>query len=193
MEIIKIKSVATTVIIRAFKNGKVLILPTDTVYGLVCDATNKKAVSRIFKIKKRSKNKSVPIFVKNLRMARKLTKIDKNQEKFLKNIWPGAVTLVLKRKEQKIKLYGVKKKTIALRIPDYKLISTLFDRFNRPLVGTSANISNWPASGNIKKVVAQFNNKKYQPDLIIDAGNLPRNKPSKVLDLTNLSPKILRN
>jgi L-threonylcarbamoyladenylate synthase len=58
------------------------------------------------------------------------------------------------------------------------------------LTGTSANISEKPPSTKIKEVIAQF--KKYQPDLVISAGNLPKSKPSTVLDLTTFPPKILR-
>lgn len=177
---------------KLIKQGKVIVCPTDTVYGLIADATNKKAVGKIFKIKKRRIKKPIPIFVKNLKMAKKLVKIDKNQERILKSVWPGKVTVVLKRKKTKIKLYGVDKRTIALRIPKYKLVTELLKKLNLPLTGTSANISGKPLSTKIKEVVAQFKNQRYQPDLIIDTGNLPKSKPSIVLDLTILPPKILR-
>ncbi len=174
------------------KKGKVIVCPTDTVYGLIADATKEKAVKKLFKIKKRLKGKPTPVFVKDIKMAKKLAKIDKKQEEFLKSVWPGRVTAVLERKKIKTKLYGVDKKTIALRTPNFKLINFLLERLNRPLVGTSANISGKPASTKIKKVVPQFKNKKHQPDLIIDAGNLKLKKPSKVLDLTISPPRLLR-
>lgn len=183
--------------IKFIKEGKVLVCPTDTVYGLIADATNKKAVDKVFKIKKRKIQKPIPIFVKDLKQAKKLAEINQNQEKFLKKVWPGKVTVVLKRK--KAKIYGVDRKTIGLRIPDYKLVNTLLKKLNLPLTGTSANISGKPASTKIKEVLKQFKNQpptKFgvgQPDLIIDAGNLPKSKPSLVLDLTTLPPKILRN
>ena len=66
---------------KAIKRGKVVVCPTDTVYGLVADATNKAAVGKVFQIKKREKSKSVPSFVKDIASARKLAEIDKNQEK----------------------------------------------------------------------------------------------------------------
>jgi L-threonylcarbamoyladenylate synthase len=60
----------------SIKEGKVLICPTDTVYGLIADATNKRAVKKIFKIKKRSFKKPVPIFIKDIKMAKKIAQID---------------------------------------------------------------------------------------------------------------------
>jgi L-threonylcarbamoyladenylate synthase len=178
--------------VKSIKEGKVIVCPTDTVYGLVCDAKNKKAVAKLFRIKKRPKGKPIPIFVRDIKMAKKLALIDKEQEKFLKKVWPGKITAILKlkTKKQKLKIYGINRKTIGLRIPKYKLIQRLLKRTNIPLTGTSANISGKPASTKIKEVIAQF--KKYQPDLVISDGNLPKSKPSTVLDLTTFPPKILR-
>ena len=176
--------------VKIIKEGGVVICPTDTVYGLLADATNKKAVEKVFQIKKRPKDKPLPIFVKDIKMAKNLTKLSNKQEEFLKKIWPGAVTAVLKRRKG-LKLYGVAKNTIAIRIPKYGLLLSLAKQFNRPLTGTSANISGKPASGDIKEVLQQFKGKKHQPDLIVDAGILP-GKPSKVIDLTTSPYKILR-
>ena len=178
--------------LQLIKEGKVIICPTDTVYGLICDATNMKAVRGLLKIKRRPKNKPIPIFVKNLKMAKKLAKIDKKQEKILRAVWPGKVTTVLKRKNGLPRVLFGKEKTIGLRIPDYRLINELFKNLNRPLVETSANISGRPTLTKIKEIIKQFKSQRYQPDLIIDAGNLFKSRPSVVLDLTSWPPKILR-
>ena len=186
--------------VQELKKGKVVVCPTDTVYGLIADATDKKAVEKIFKIKKRPKNKPIPIFVKDLEMAKKIAEIDDSQEKFLKKAWPGKITVVLKLKIKnyfkiknlKFKIYGINRNTIALRIPKNKLVLRLLKKINRPLVGTSANVSDQPPSGNLKAVLRQFEGQKLQPDLIIDAGNLKKSKPSKVVDLTGKKLKILR-
>jgi len=182
---------------KLIREGKVLVCPTDTVYGLIADATNKKAVDKIFKIKKRPRNKPIPVFIKDLKTAQKLALINKNQEKFFKKAWPGKITVVLKRKEGK-QIYGIDKKTIALRVPNYKLVNILLKKLKCPLIGTSANISGKPASTEIKEVLKQFTlrrgsgQEKYQPDLVISAGNLPKSRPSLVIDLTKDPPKILR-
>ena len=182
MEIIKPNLIRA---VQAIKDGKVLVCPTDTVYGLVCDADNKKAVERLYEIKKRPRSKPLPIFIKDIMMAKKLAKINPVQEKYLKKVWPGKVTAVLERKDGR--------GTIGLRIPNHPwLLDLVKQQPSRPLTGTSANISGKPASTNIKEVIGQFEGQKYQPDLVIDAGNLPKAKPSKVIDLTIWPPKILR-
>jgi len=177
---------------RLIKKGKIIICPTDTVYGILSDAQNKQAVEKVFEIKKRSFKKPIPLFVKDIKMARRLAKIDKTQEKFLEEVWPGKVTAILERKRLRIKLYGVDKKTIGLRIPKYKLVNALLGKLNRPFAGTSANISGEKASTKIEKILKQFAGRKNQPDLILDAGCLSENKPSTVVDLTTQPFKILR-
>jgi len=195
MMVIKIKNIDLKNLAREIKKGRVIVCPTDTVYGLLADATNKKAVEKIFKIKKRPKTKPLPIFIKDLESAKRLAIIDKNQERFLKKAWPGKITAVLKRKaaNRKQKIYGIDKKTIALRISKYKLVLELLKAINKPLTGTSANISGKPATTKIKDILRQFQNKKFQPDLILNTGNLKSSKPSKVIDFTGKRPKILRD
>lgn len=177
---------------RSLKQSGVLVCPTDTVYGLICDATSSKAVRKLFRIKKRPKGKPISIFVKNIKLAKKFAFVNKNQESLLKKVWPGAMTAILKPKKNLPKNISQGKKTIGLRIPDYKLIITLIDKICHPLAESSANISGKPASTKIKEVLNQFRNKKYQPDLVLDAGNLPFQLPSTVIDLTKKRPQILR-
>ncbi len=177
--------------VEIIKKGGTAIIPTDTVYGLTANALDKKAVKRLFLIKERPTNKPFSVFVKDLKMAKRLAYIDNKTEENLKKFWPGQITFILKKKIVPDFLTAGKK-TIGLRIPECLIIKNLFDFLNFPLIGTSANISGKSASGEIKKVIEQFQNKKNQPDLILDAGDLPKSKPSTIVDLTLLVPKILR-
>ena len=77
------------------------------------------------------------------------------------------------------------KETIGIRIPDYKLVIEILKKIKKPIVQTSANISGKPATTKIKEVLEQFNSKQVKPDLVIDIGDLPKNKSSKVIDLIN--------
>jgi len=178
-------------IIAALKNGAVLVCPTDTVYGFVCDATNKKSVEKIFKIKKRDKSKSLPVFVRDIKMAKKYAIIKDREEKFLNENWPGAVTAVLKGKKGLAPLV-YKDKTIALRQPNYDFITEIFKKFKRPLAQTSVNISDQLYMTDVKEIVKVFDCEEYKPDLVIDAGHLPKNKPSVIIDLTSEKNNILR-
>lgn len=176
-------------IITALKNGAVLVLPTDTVYGFVADATNKKAVDKIFKIKKRPKSKPLPVFIKNLKMAKGLAFIDEEQKKIIIKKWPGKYTFVLNRKKG-LKLYGVKKDTIALRMPKYKFLNEILNKLDKPIVQTSVNVSDTPPLVKISDIINQFNKSDI---LLVDVGNFKKSKPSKILDLTKNNIKIIRN
>jgi len=189
MEIIKQQKALNKAVL-AIKRGGVIICPTDTVYGFLADATNKKAVDKIFKIKKRLKQKPLAIFIQNFKTAKSLALINKDQENFLKKIWPGKVTVVLKRKAG-VKLYGVDKKTIAIRIPKYKFLNNLLKKINKPLVQTSVNISSKDPLDKMKDILTVFG-KNNLVSLIIDAGDVKNSKPSKIIDLSQVVLTRLR-
>ena len=190
METIKLEQNIINKVVETIKKGGVVVFPTDTVYGFLADAKNKKAVNRIFKIKRRSKQKPLSVFVQDFKTAKSIALIDKNQKSFLKKSWPGKVTVVLKRKTG-TKLYGIDRKTIAVRIPKYKFLNDLLKKINKPLVQTSVNISGQLPLVRVKDMLGKFKEDKLQPDLIVDAGFL-KNKPSKIIDLTGKNEKILR-
>src|SRR3989344_6315117 len=177
--------------VRSLKKGNVLACPTDTVYGFVADATNASAVRKIFRIKGREKGKSIPIFVKDITMARTLAKISKVQEKFIGKVWQGKVTVVLESKNKLPKELGTAK-TIGLRQPKYKFLNLLLEAYGKPLTGTSANLSSTPSLSDSKEIIAQFQNRKHKPDTVLDAGVLPKSKPSKVIDITEAKHKVIR-
>ena len=170
--------------VRAIRSGQILVCPTDTIYGLICDATNKGAVKKLSQIKKRPKEKPIPIFVKDIKMAKGFANISQEQEAFLRMVWPGQVTAVLQSKN--------KKGAVGIRIPNHKLVLALIKKLNRPLAESSVNISGKPPARSIKEILKQFKNNKHQPDLILDGGRLKPSKPSLVIDLTK-GFKILRS
>lgn len=178
--------------VRIIKMGGTIIYPTDTVYGIGCDATNAEAIGRLFKIKKRPKTKAVPILARDMEMVKKLAWFDKKVENVLNKIWPGAVTVVLKKRNVLPDIVSAGKPTVGIRIPDFKLVHYLMELTAVPLVATSANISGQQPSHQISEVSVQFENEFYKPDLVLDAGDLPGDEPSTVLDLSTDQPRIIR-
>ena len=86
-------------IIRAIKEGKIIVYPTDTVYGLGCAALDVGVVEQLFRVKQRSDSKPIPILVRDIKMAKKLANINREQEAFLKKVWPGKITVVFFKKD----------------------------------------------------------------------------------------------
>lgn len=178
--------------VRIIKMGGTIIYPTDTVYGLGCNATNHEAVSRLFRIKKRPKTKPVPVIARDMAMVKELAWFDEKVEEALAKIWPAAVTVVLKKKYILPEIITAGKVTVGIRIPDYKLVHYLMEVAGVPLVATSANISGQQPSHRIGEVLKQFEKETLQPDLVMDAGDLPGSEPSTVLDLSEGQPRIIR-
>ncbi len=177
---------------RILRLGGAVIYPTDTVYGLGANACDSLAVDQIFKIKKRSYSKPLPIIARNMQWVEALACLDRQTKKALESIWPGAVTAVLPNREHLSSLVTAGGSSVGIRIPDFLFTDRLLGKFGYPLTATSANISGEESSNDINKIIERFRGLSYRPNLIIDAGILPKSKPSTVIDLTSRLPKILR-
>ena len=173
------------------RRGRVLVCPTDTVYGLVARIKDSSAMERIFQIKGREKGKPFPVFIKDMDMAKELAEVSSFQEEFLNSVWPGKVTAILKSRGKvsgELESHG----TIGLRIPAYEFLNRLLDGIKEPLSGTSANIAGQPSLSDSREVVTQFKGRKHQPDMLIDAGQLSSSLSSTIVDLTKEPMQIIR-
>ncbi len=173
------------------QGDRVIVYPTDTAYGLGCDALNKKAVKRIYKIKNRPAAKALPTIVGSLNLAKKFFKFTPQELRLAKKYWPAPLSLVL---EIKGSGFGIRDSglRIAVRVPDSKIARFLSSKLDRPIVSTSANISGKGECYSIKDVLKQFENKKHQPDLILDGGKLKKRKPSTIIQVKDGEIEILR-
>jgi L-threonylcarbamoyladenylate synthase len=178
--------------VNVISGGGTIIYPTDTVYGIGADATNETAVRRVFKIKKRPKDKPMPVLISDLEMAKKISYFNEKIGKMLLSVWPGPVTVLLEKKNVLPAIVVGDKSTIALRIPDYKITHYMVVKCGVPVVATSANISGQPPSNKISDVISQFEKAVPRPDLILDAGDLKFCEPSTILDLSRGKPIITR-
>ncbi len=126
---------------KVLKKGGIILYPTDTVWGIGCDATNQKAVQRIFKIKKREETKSLIILLDDILM------LDKFVEKVppfaldLINKYENPLTIIFPRAKNLAKNVIAKDGSIAIRIVNEEFCRRLLNIFNKPVVSTSANIS----------------------------------------------------
>lgn len=178
-------------IVDYFKNGKVVVYPTDTIYGIGCDATNIKAIRKVFKLKQRSKSKALLILVKSWCMLKKYCYVSQKQDKYLRALWPGPVSAILKKRDILPSELTGGLESAAARMPDDEFLISIIKKLDKPIVSTSLNISG-------EKPVLDLNNidklfKDIKPDLIVDAGNLKKKKPSKIIDMQDINNiKIIR-
>lgn len=195
MEIIKQSEVNILEIIEALKQGKVIVYPTETCYGLGCDATNPEAVKKLFAIKERPENKSVLVLVSDVEMIKKYVQWSPVLEELARKYWPGPLTLVAKIENKNIDLApGVVSEdhTMAFRITDHHFAYDLAKGLGHPLVSTSANITAQASPYNIQSVLEMFGKADNQPDIIIDSGSLPINPPSTIIRVADNKVEVLR-
>ncbi|MBI2063381.1 MAG: threonylcarbamoyl-AMP synthase [Candidatus Yanofskybacteria bacterium] len=178
--------------VKILRTGGIVVYPTDTVYCLGANACDEHAAELIFKIKNRPLARPLPIIARNIKWARELAFIPSKLERALENIWPGATSVILPKKNIIPRIVTAGENTVSIRIPDYVLTDKLLGKFGYPLTAVSANITGEETTGDINKIVESFGSNIWKPDLILDAGILPPSSPSAILDLSTIRPKILR-
>ena len=165
-------------------------IPTETVYGLAANAYSKKATSKIFKLKKRSKNNPLIVHYHNLAMLINDCEMNDNFIKLYKKFCPGPITFVLKlKKESKIsKNVTNNKKTLAVRFPKHSITRKLLKLLKYPLAAPSANISSKISPVTKEDVLDEFGKKiKF----VLDGGASNVGLESTIVNLIN-KPQILR-
>ncbi len=190
MEIIALKKVNLNDLVKRLKAGEVLVLPTETVYGLVADATNKKAVKKIYQIKGRNFNKPLPVICSSLAMVRNFFYLPKVLAQLAREYWPGALAIRFTVKNKLLKVSP--DNTVVARVSSFTLLTSLAKKLDRPLTATSANLAGNPECYSAQAVSKQFKTKKYKPDLIVDGGVRPVIKPSTIVALEKDQVVVLR-
>lgn len=189
-----LKNINLQTIIDALANGKTIVYPTETCYGLGCDATNNEAVKKIFQIKQRVENKPCLLLFPSIEMAKEYTQWNDTFEALAQKYWPGPLTMVAPLKEGKnlSPLLQGPGNTIAFRVSNHPFIQQFFKVFHKPLVSTSANIAGGPNPYTMQTVQTTFENQNFQPDMLLDAGTLAEHPPSTLVTLDNGNIKVLR-
>lgn len=178
-------------IVTALKDGSIIILPTDTLYAIACDALNNRAIERICKIKDLDPNRStLSIVCSDISQASDYAKIDNKAFKLLKDYLPGPYTFILPASTSLPKVFKGRK-TVGVRIPDNPIAEALAAALGNPLMTTSIDVD---ADAPFESVMPDSIAMRYgdNVDIIIDAGE-GEIVPSTVVDITDSSqPEVLR-
>ena len=189
-KIIKYSRNSIRLLKQSLEDGNIIAVPTDTVYGLIADAYNEKAVNKIFKTKLRPKKLPLIIFVSSIEEAKKIGHFSKYDELLAKAFWPGDLTLIVKRKSNKI-FYGHKSSTtVGIRIPNHKALLNLLIETKKPLASTSANSHKEKAPRNIKELDI-ISNKEITYALV--SNHKIAGSESTIVSLINDKINILRS
>jgi len=183
------------------RSGGLVVFPSDTVYGLLADSTNPKTIDKLLYFKQRPMGKAISVFVADKKMAEEyviISKLDSNEinqnaNNIIKNLLPGPFTIICNSRHKTDSRLEAENGTLGIRIPDYPLIAELLNQFGKPITATSANVSGNPPVHSISALVKSLSKKKKSAlNLVVDAGILPKNKPSTVIDTTTGQLKTLR-
>ena len=179
----------------AVREGSLVVFPTETVYGIGADATNDKAVANIFAAKGRPKFNPLIVHVASINAAKDIAKFSPIAEKLAEKFWPGALTLILERKDdcQISSLVSCGLTSIAVRIPSHPIAQTFLKTVLSPIAAPSANQSGRVSPTSIDHVLKAWpNGKELGPKIIIDGGRCGIGLESTVIDLTTEQITVLR-
>jgi L-threonylcarbamoyladenylate synthase len=177
-------------IVGILQRGGVIAYPTDTFYGLGANCFLKKAIQRIYRMKKRELSKPLSALISDRNMVHRLAvEIPSLFWDLTEQFWPGPLTVVLKASSDLPGEMLGPGASVGIRLPDVSWLRGLIAKMDFPITATSANISGEKEIENPKKIQAIFSGKV---DLIVDGGKTGGILPSTVVDLSSSRPKILR-
>lgn len=173
------------------QQGEIVAFPTETVYGLGADASNEMAVQKVFKAKGRPADRPLSVLVNDKNALEQYAEnVPIEAKKLVEAFWPGALTIILQKKNYFAPSVTMGKETIGLRMPDHPVALRLIELSQRPLATPSANSSGRPSPTTAGHV---FDDLEGKVAGIIDGGPTSFGIESTIIDLTNPDePVILR-
>ncbi|MDO4978980.1 MAG: L-threonylcarbamoyladenylate synthase [Candidatus Saccharibacteria bacterium] len=174
--------------IQQLKNGGVVIIPTDTVYGIGCLASDEGAIKRIFEIKNRPLAKPINVLVAGIDQIRDIAEIEPKEEQIIREYMPGAVTIILKKKGVLPDVLTAGLETVGVRIPDDETTRKIIEETG-PLAVTSANYADEDPAREVADLPESLVEKV---DYILDEGRVQGGMPSTIVQVVGDEIKTLR-
>ncbi len=166
---------------RAIRDGGLVAFPTETVYGLAANLLNKEAIERLYRVKRRPKNKPFTIHVSNMDMVREIAPdISDPAGRLIDKFWPGPLTIILNSKDRE---------KVGFRMPANRIALSLIEKSGVPVVAPSANISGNRPPKSADEVLSDLDE---GIDMILDGGPTEVGVESTVVDATVSPYKVLR-
>lgn len=129
-------------LINVINDGNIAVIPTDTVYGIIGDATREDVIHKVYEVKKRDYSKPLILMVSSLEMLeRYVDNINELERKLIDKYWPGKLTILFKKNNNVNDLITSGSNLVGIRYPDNKDIIELINELDKPLISTSCNIS----------------------------------------------------
>ncbi len=176
-------------VVSVLRDDGVIIYPTDTVYGLGCDIFNKKALEKIYRLKKRSKTKPMSFICADFVEIGQFALVSNQAFRLMRRVLPGAFTFITTASNLAPRtVIDKKKRTVGIRIPDNLFCLALVKALGNPIFTTSVNYSGEKVLFEPQEICEQFGNRV---DAFIDSGVLG-SEPSTIVDVTGDSVVVVR-
>ena len=175
-------------VVSLLNQGEVVAFPTDTVFGVAVSYDNYDAINKMKVAKGRDEGKPFPMMVSSLSDIYTVANIDIKYEKIMKTLMPGALTIVVNKKDTVADYVTNGKNTIAIRMPDDSFVLSLIQKVGKPLLVTSANLSGGENTSNTQEVLDQLDGRIA---CVVD-GASGGSVASTIIDITTDTLKILR-
>ncbi|MBA1334089.1 MAG: Threonylcarbamoyl-AMP synthase [Firmicutes bacterium] len=172
------------------REGKLVVFPTETVYGLGANGLDEQAVKRIFEAKGRPSDNPLILHISSTgQMDRLVTRVPERAVKLMERFWPGPMTLVLEKSPLVPGAVTAGLDTVAIRMPDHPVAKAVIEHAGVPVAAPSANLSGKPSPTSARHVVEDL---MGRVDMIIDSGDVSIGVESTVVDLTSERVTVLR-
>jgi L-threonylcarbamoyladenylate synthase len=180
----------------AIRAGGLVIVPTDTLYGLAADPFNREAVERVFTVKGRAAGQALPLIAADAeQVTRHIGQLPPAARLLSGRFWPGPLTLLLTAPSTMATETTGGTGRVGVRVPDHAVAVALCRSCGRPLTATSANISGQPASADPDLVFAAFADsfpRGVPIDVLLDAGKTAGGPASTIVDVTDPVVRLVR-
>jgi tRNA threonylcarbamoyl adenosine modification protein (Sua5/YciO/YrdC/YwlC family) len=170
------------------RDGGIIIYPTDTVYGLGCDLSNKKGIEKIYELKRRNRKQPLSFVCSDLKHISEYAKVTDYAYKTMKRLLPGAYTFILEASRLVPKIILPKRSTTGIRVPDNQICLALVKELGQPIISTSVKTEQGETLGD-PSVIKEYFGKTV--DLIIDSGIIMP-QPSSVISLVDDNIEVIR-
>lgn len=174
--------------VQILREGGVVAYPTDTVYGIGCDLFNKKAIERVYHIKRLPRKKPLSFICSDLKHISEFARVSNLSYRLMKRLLPGAYTFILPATHKVPRLMLTKRRTVGIRVPDNRITLDIVKRLGNPIISTSLKLDEDELLSDPFQIYDEYGK---QLDAVIDGGVM-KSDVSTIVDLTGREPVLIR-
>jgi len=180
--------------VEALQEGKIVLHPTETCYGLAVDPMNEEGLKALYKMKKMEEDKPLSILVSSVDMADKFGLFSDYAKSIIEKFWPGPVSImVMKRQGIMASHFNPGHKYVSIRYSSDPFTTKMVKMLGKPVITTSANLAGKPSCYGVPDLRKQFGVRRYGGvGFVVDAGKIPENPPSTIVRIVGDSTVFVR-